>query len=62
MLACRTREKGEEANKRIKQETGKEAAHIIPLDLSDLASVREFVREFQEKNIPLHVLLNNAGL
>lgn len=32
------------------------------LDLSSLDSVRMFVRLFQEKQLPLHVLINNAGI
>eukprot|EP01097_Dermamoeba_algensis_P012112 TRINITY_DN979_c0_g2_i1.p1 TRINITY_DN979_c0_g2~~TRINITY_DN979_c0_g2_i1.p1 ORF type:complete len:239 (-),score=47.62 TRINITY_DN979_c0_g2_i1:148-864(-) len=32
------------------------------LDLSSFKSVRAFVAEFQRKKLPLHVLINNAGV
>jgi NAD(P)-dependent dehydrogenase (short-subunit alcohol dehydrogenase family) len=32
------------------------------LDLSDLKSVHAFTEEFSNRNLPLHVLLNNAGI
>jgi retinol dehydrogenase-12 len=34
---------------------------VLALDLSDLSSVRHCVSEFNNLNIPLHILLNNAG-
>ncbi len=35
--------------------------HVIHLDLSSLASVRDCVAEFKSFGVPLHILLNNAG-
>jgi WW domain-containing oxidoreductase len=35
--------------------------HSIECDLSSLASVRKCVDEFSALNIPLHILINNAG-
>ncbi len=32
------------------------------LDLSSLASVRAFTEAFKAMDIPLHVLINNAGV
>ena len=34
----------------------------LPLDLSSLQSTIEFVRIFKERNLPLHLLINNAGI
>ncbi|HTV20771.1 MAG TPA: SDR family NAD(P)-dependent oxidoreductase [Polyangiaceae bacterium] len=36
--------------------------HFLPLDLSRLASVRECAERFLALDVPLHVLLNNAGM
>lgn len=35
--------------------------HTLELDLSDLSSVKKGAAEFLSLNIPLHILLNNAG-
>ncbi|WP_408596221.1 SDR family NAD(P)-dependent oxidoreductase [Limnohabitans sp.] len=37
-------------------------AIFIPLDLASLASVRECARLFMQLNLPLHLLVNNAGV
>ena len=39
-----------------------EQALFLPLDLASLASVRECVRLFHQHNLPLHLLINNAGV
>ena len=35
---------------------------FLPLDLSSFQSVLECVRIFKEKALPLHILINNAGI
>ncbi|KAK9147473.1 hypothetical protein Scep_006230 [Stephania cephalantha] len=35
---------------------------VLELDLSSMASIREFVREFHSLNLPLNILINNAGI
>jgi short-subunit dehydrogenase len=34
----------------------------IPLDLGDSTSVAQFVETFKKMNLPLHYLINNAGV
>ena len=34
----------------------------MELDLGSLASIRRFVTNFKKKGLPLHVLVNNAGI
>jgi len=34
----------------------------MPLDLSSFQSTQQFVAAFKEKNLPLHILINNAGI
>jgi len=71
ILACRNKEKGENAVNRIKEEVTKSDPNIkledikiefMELDLSSLNSVRNFVKEFKSRDLPLHLLINNAGI
>ncbi|XP_072039682.1 polyprenol dehydrogenase-like [Amphiura filiformis] len=34
----------------------------LPLDLASFASIQKFVQQFKAKGLPLHVLVNNAGI
>lgn len=36
--------------------------HFMALDLASLESIRKFAAEFIKLDIPLHILINNAGL
>lgn len=45
----------------IKKATGTENIESLPLDLADLQSVRDFASTFIAKNLPLHILVLNAG-
>jgi len=58
-MASRSKTNADAAIAALKQETGKEAI-FLPLDLSDLASVRRGAEEFLAKESELHVLFNNA--
>jgi len=62
LVACRSAEKGRAAAAGISAETGNGAVAFLPLDLSDLASVRACADEFLARGEPLHVLINNAGV
>jgi len=61
-LACRSEQKGQTAVAAIVAATGNEAVTFLPLDLGDLASVRECARQFLARGEPLHVLINNGGV
>ena len=61
-LACRSAQKGQAAVAAIVAATGNEAVTFLPLDLGDLASVRECARQFLARGEPLHVLINNGGM
>lgn len=58
-IAARRPDAAEEVAHNLRTETGNENIDVRPLDVSDLASVREFVRNWDR---PLHALVNNAGV
>ncbi|HKU43659.1 MAG TPA: SDR family oxidoreductase [Polyangiales bacterium] len=60
-IACRSRERAERARESIRLATGREV-HWLELDLGDLDSVRRCANTFLARGVPLHVLINNAGL
>lgn len=59
-LACRDRAKAEPVLSAIAQAGG--SAELVQLDLSDLDSVRACAQTVLERNEPLQLLINNAGL
>ncbi|HEY9798820.1 MAG TPA: SDR family NAD(P)-dependent oxidoreductase [Leptolyngbyaceae cyanobacterium] len=61
-IACRSAKKAEKAINYIRQTTGNQNVTFLPLDLASLDSVRRCVKLFNEYNLPLHILINNAGI
>ena len=62
-LACRDADKAAEALREIGARSGGTArAEFIALDLGDLTSVRRCAQAFIARDLPLHLLVNNAGL
>ena len=61
ILANRSRAKTEPVIAEIKAATGN-APEFIALDLADLGSVRTAAEQILALNIPIHGLINNAGL
>jgi retinol dehydrogenase-12 len=60
LLACRSEERTRPVLQEIAQAGGN--AEFLALDLADLASVRAAAASFLERDQPLAVLVNNAGL
>lgn len=60
-MANRSRAKSQPVIDEIAKATGN-TPELIELDLSDLASVRRAAEAILAKNIPIHALINNAGL
>jgi short-subunit dehydrogenase involved in D-alanine esterification of teichoic acids len=42
--------------------TGNENVEFMELDTASIKSVQNFVEEFKKRNLPLHTLINNAGM
>jgi NAD(P)-dependent dehydrogenase (short-subunit alcohol dehydrogenase family) len=62
VLACRSPAKAEAAIDEITRQTGNDRLSALPLDLGDLASVRDCAAAFLAADRPLNLLINNAGL
>ncbi|GAB3204868.1 oxidoreductase [Marinactinospora thermotolerans] len=60
VLACRDRERGAAALERLRAQVPGADATVLPLDLADLGSVREFPARLPEERVDL--LVNNAGV
>jgi dehydrogenase/reductase SDR family protein 13 len=62
ILACRSRDKTQPVIDEIVRDTGNKDVEFVELDLGDLASVRRCAEEIVARKIPIHGLVNNAGL
>jgi len=61
-LMVRNPAKGEEVKKEIIKLTGNNNIELFIGDLASLTDVRRVAAEFLAKKIPLHLLINNAGV
>ena len=61
-IACRSVEKGQMAVDEIRKTTGNEQVDLLALDLGDFDSIRACTEAFLAHDLPLHLLINNAGL
>ena len=61
-IACRSLEKGQIAVDEIRKVTGNEHVELLVLDLGDFDSIRACAQTFLARDLPLHLLINNAGL
>ncbi len=62
ILTARTREKGQPVAEEIRRASGNQQVEVHPLELSDLSQVRQSAASLLERGLPLHLLVNNAGL
>ncbi|CAG8742616.1 25362_t:CDS:10, partial [Dentiscutata erythropus] len=61
-VASRSKDRGESAVELIKEETKNDAVEFLQLDLQSLNSVKIAAETFLARNLPLHILVNNAGI
>jgi len=59
-LLCRSRERGAQAARQIRETTGSRQLHVAELDVSSLRSVRAFAKAFRGRRVD--VLVHNAGV
>lgn len=62
VLASRSEEKSRPVLDEIAADEGAGDAEFLPLDLGSLASVRSAADDVLARGLPLHLLINNAGL
>ena len=61
-IACRSAERAQPALELIRAAGGNTPVELLALDLGDFASVRQCADTFLARGLPLHLLVNNAGL
>jgi len=65
-MACRNLEKAELARRSIVNAAGsrinESQLDLLELDLNSLAKTRQSAQEFNSRGLPLHLLVNNAGI
>jgi NAD(P)-dependent dehydrogenase (short-subunit alcohol dehydrogenase family) len=62
LMGCRSRERGQPALEQIRAETGNDGVELVEMDLGSFASIRRAAAALLARDLPLHVLINNAGL
>jgi dehydrogenase/reductase SDR family protein 13 len=62
LVACRPGAKADAALDELRRGAGGDRIESIALDLGDLASVRRCAEDVLARNVPIHGLVNNAGL
>ena len=59
-LLCRSRERGAQAARALREATGSRRIHVATLDVADFGSIRRFAAEFRAGTVD--VLVHNAGV
>ncbi|XP_066160830.1 short-chain dehydrogenase TIC 32, chloroplastic-like isoform X2 [Oryza sativa Japonica Group] len=62
VMAVRNVAAGRNASEAIRAEIPGAIVHVLEMDLSSMDSVRRFASEFDSLNLPLNILINNAGI
>ena len=62
IMLCRDRDRGEEAVRKIKQETPNASVDLMICELSSMDSTQRFIADFKAKYSRLDILLNNAAV
>ncbi|KAK8559954.1 hypothetical protein V6N12_012765 [Hibiscus sabdariffa] len=62
IMALRNVDVGRNVKEAILKEIRGAKVEVMELDLSSMASVRKFASEYRSSNLPLNLLINNAGV
>lgn len=61
-IACRSAERSQPVLDELRTVSGSAAVELLALDLGDFDSIRQCAQSFLVRGLPLHLLINNAGL
>ncbi|KAL6530280.1 hypothetical protein OROHE_014633 [Orobanche hederae] len=61
-MVCRNKERGEAALSEIISATGNKNVYLEVCDISSVHDIKSFASRFSSKDVPVHILVNNAGL
>ncbi|XP_057490374.1 uncharacterized protein LOC130776234 [Actinidia eriantha] len=61
-MVCRNKERGENARSKIQSVTGNQNVYLEVCDLSSVNDIKSFTSRLSSKDVPINVLVNNAGL
>ena len=61
-IACRSAERSQAVLDEIRAASGNAAVELLALDLGDFDSIRQCAQTCLARGLPLHLLINNAGL
>jgi NAD(P)-dependent dehydrogenase (short-subunit alcohol dehydrogenase family) len=61
-ITCRTEAKGRPVVEEIVEATGNADVECLAMELGDFDSIRHCASDFLARDLPLHLLINNAGL
>jgi retinol dehydrogenase 12 len=62
IMACRSLDRARPVRDELARDSGNEQLELVQLDLGDLASVRRCAEELLARDLPIHGLINNAGI
>jgi len=62
IMACRSRERGEQAREEAIRQSGSDAIELFLCDLGNLASIRSFADTLTAIHPAIDILINNAGV
>ncbi len=61
VMACRNKERGEQARQEVCEQSGSNQVDLILVDMSSTAAIRQFAEEFTSRYDRLDVLIHNAA-
>lgn len=61
-VACRSADRAKPVLDEVRAASGSDSIELLALDLGDFSSIRACAEAFLARDLPLHLLINNAGI